>query len=379
MTAKRRLCVLFLGLSLGPLSAGSVLAQGNQAQPIKTIVEPLLREKIKAAGIPGLSCAVMVRDKLVYSEGFGFADVENDVPATTKTVYRLASISKPVTAVLLMQIVERGDLDLDTPVHQIVPEWPQKRWPVTCRQLLAHLGGVRHYLNEGESTKRYRDQLAGLSRFAADPLLHQPTTKYQYSTYGYNLLAAVVETHYAKTFGKVVQERLSSQCNAPSLQDDDQRRLIRWRAQGYRKRGGKLTNSGLMDSSYKLGGGGLCASAPDLARFGAALQLGKFVSPATLKQMWTEQFTKGGKGLNYGFGFRLGTAKGHRYAAHSGAQSRVSTMMSMLIDEQITVVIMCNLEGVRLSPLSLRIAVGVLEGMTPQPAKKAKQKTGGKR
>lgn len=371
MTAKRRLCVLFLGLSLGPLPTEALLAQAGPTPSIKSIVEPLLRKKIAAAGIPGLSCAVMVRDKLVYAEGFGFADLENDVPATKQTVYRLASISKPVTAVLLMQIAERGDLDLDTPVHKIVPEWPQKRWPVTCRQLLAHLGGVRHYLGEGESTKRFRDQLAGLARFAADPLLHEPGTKYQYSTYGYNLLAAVVESHYGKKFGRVLQERLSSQCRAPSLQDDDQRRLIRWRAQGYRKRGGKLTNSGLMDSSYKLGGGGLCASAPDLARFGAALQAGKLVAPATLKEMWTEQSTSRGKRLNYGYGFRLGTTEGHRYAGHSGAQSRVSTMLSMLIDEEITVVIMCNLEGVRLSPLSLRIAVAVLQGLTPQPAKKA--------
>ncbi len=309
--------------------------------------------------MPGISCAVSVQDKIVFAEGYGFADLENDVPATAKTVYRLASISKPVTAVLLMQIAERGDLDLDAAVSTMVPEWPQKRWPTTSRQLLAHLGGVRHYLLEGESTVRYRNQIAGLDRFAADALLHEPGTKYRYSTYGYNLLAAVVETHYEKRFGEVVRERLAAPCNAPSLQDDDQQRLIKHRAQGYRKRLGKLGNSGLMDSSYKLGGGGLCASAPDLARFAAALLAGRLVKKETLAEMWTEQRTRAGKGVGYGLGFGVRTKKGQRVVQHSGAQSRVSTMLCMLPDDGIVVVLMCNLERTNLSSLALDIAFDV--------------------
>lgn len=316
---------------------------------------------MKRQGVPGMSCAVSVNDKMVYAEGHGFADLENDVPATAQTVYRLASISKPVTAVLLMQIAERGDLDLDAPVHTIVPEWPQKRWPSTSRQLLAHLGGVRHYLLEGESTKRYRNQVAGLARFAKDPLLHEPGTVYRYSTYGYNLLAAVVETHYEKPFGEVVRERLATPCNAPSLQDDDLRRLIKHRAQGYRKLAGKLVNSGLMDSSYKLGGGGLCASAPDLASFAAALVAGRLVKKETLAAMWTEQRTKAGKGVGYGLGFGVRTQNGQRVVQHSGAQSRVSTMLCMLPDDGIVVVLMCNLERTKLGPLALKIAFDVRE------------------
>jgi CubicO group peptidase (beta-lactamase class C family) len=348
-----------IGMCL-PLPAQST---GLSEAGVKAIVEPPVRAAMAAQGVPGMSCAIAVKGQVLYAAGYGFADLENDVPATAKTVYRLASISKPVTAVLLMQIAERGDLDLDAAVHSIVPEWPVKRWPVTSRQLLGHLGGVRHYLLEGESTRRYQDQLAGLARFAKDPLLHEPGTKFLYSTYGYNLLAAVVETHYEAPFGRVLQERLAKPCRAPSLQADDQRRLIKHRAQGYRRWGGKLGNSELMDSSYKLGGGGLCSSAPDLARFGAALLAGRLVKKETLVEMWSVQHTRAGKGTGYGLGFGVAVRDGQQLVGHSGAQSRVSTMLSMLPADEIVVVLMSNLEGTKLRPVARGIALSVREQM----------------
>jgi len=331
----------------------------NSEAKVQAIVEPRLQAVMRAKGVPGLSCAVAIDGDIVFAQGYGFADLENDVPATKKTVYRLASISKPITAVLVMQIAERGDLDLDAPVGAIVPEWPAKRWSITPRQLLGHLGGVRHYLLEGESTRRYRNQVAGLVRFSKDPLVHEPGTKYLYSSYGYNLLAAVVETHYGKCFGEVVRQRLAMPLAAPSLQDDDQRRLIKHRAQGYRKFGGKLGNSKLMDNSYKMGGGGLCASAPAVARFGAALLAGRLVRDETRAAMWTEQRTKAGEGVSYGLGFRVKTRNGVRFVEHSGAQSRVSTMLCMLPDAGIVVVLLCNLEGARLHQAARDIAVAL--------------------
>jgi len=245
--------------------------------------------------VPGLSCVVGVGDAMPFRRGFGLADVENDVPATASTVYRLASISKTITAVLAMQLAEAGQLDLDADVHTLVPQWPAKPWPVTTRQLLGHLGGVRHYAGEGESTQHYATQGEALARFAADPLLHQPGTAYSYSTYGFNLVAAVVEARTGKAFADVVKERIAGPCGAPTLQDDDVRRLIRGRAQGYVRQDGVLRNSELMDGSYKLGGGGLCASAEDLVRFAQALVDGKLVKPETRASMWTRQHTSDGK------------------------------------------------------------------------------------
>lgn len=328
----------------------------GQKAPEADGIAALVRAQQERDGIPGLSCAVAVGEQLRFADGFGFADVENDVPATAATVYRLASVSKPITAVLAMQLAERGELDLDADVHALVPTWPEHRWPVTTRHLLAHLGGVRHYAGEGESTVHYGTQTEGLVRFAADPLRHEPGSRFLYSTYGFNLVAAVVEARTGKPFAEVVAERIAGPCGASTLQDDDVTRVIRGRAQGYVRTGGELRNSALMDASYKLGGGGLCASAPDLARFAQALLAGRLVRPATLASMWTEQRTTGGDPTGYGFGFRVGAHAGHREVSHGGAQARVSTLLYLRPDDGIAVAVLCNLERVALLPLARAIA-----------------------
>lgn len=315
-----------------------------------------IEQQVARDRIPGLSCVVAVGADLVLRHAVGQADVENAVASTPQTVYRLASVSKPITAVCTMQLVEAGRLDLDRDVHELVAAWPAKPWPVTTRQLLGHLGGVRHYRGEAESTRHYDTQTAGLERFANDPLLGEPGSAYHYSTYGFNLVAAVVEQLDGRPFAASVHERIAVPCGAASLQDDDVRRVIPGRAQGYILMGSELQNSELMDSSYKLGGGGLCASAEDLARFGQALLAGKLVSATSLAQMWTEQTTSDGKPVGYGLGFQLGTKDGRRVVSHGGAQSRVSTMLYMLPDERVVVVVLCNLEKVRLQPLAARLA-----------------------
>jgi CubicO group peptidase (beta-lactamase class C family) len=246
-------------------------------------------------------------------------------------------------------------------MHDYVPGWPEKRWPVTARLLLAHLGGVRHYRRgEGESTVHYADQTVALARFAEDPLLHEPGTKYLYSTYGYNLAAAAVEQAAGKTFPQVVRELVAEPSGAMSLQDDDVRRIIKGRAAGYVRRDGELSNSELMDPSYKLGGGGLCSSAPDLVRFAQHLMAGKLVSKETLETMWTAQRTKDGGVTTYGLGFGVGERNGERVISHGGAQARVSTMLLMLPQHRIAVAVLCNLEGMRLGGPAREVAFALL-------------------
>ena len=116
----------------------------------------------------------------------------NAVPATADTRYRTASVAKPLTATIVMSLAEQGQLDLDAPVQRYCPEYPTKEWPLTTRHLLGHLGGVRHYKNpqEASSTQHYFDLRSALSTFAADPLLHEPGSKFLYSSFGYNLLGS---------------------------------------------------------------------------------------------------------------------------------------------------------------------------------------------
>ncbi|MBX3464161.1 MAG: beta-lactamase family protein [Planctomycetes bacterium] len=345
--------LLLAALSAVLATASPLLAQ---EPPWATAVAAAIEARRTADGIPGLSCAIGCDGEIAFARGFGLADLENDVPATAATVYRLASISKPITAVLAMQCAATGELDLDADVATLVPAWPAREWPVTTRQLLAHQGGVRHYQGEAESTRRYRNQTEALERFAADPLRHEPGTKFLYSTYGFNLAAAVIEAVAQQPFAAVVRERIAGPCAAPTLQDDDLERLVRGRAQGYVRRDGELRNSALMDASYKQGGGGLCASAPDLVRFAQALLAGKLVPARTVEAMFAPQALRDGTRTDYGLGFTTGRQDGRRTVGHGGAQSRVSTVLHMLPDDGVVVVLLCNLEGVRLAPLARELA-----------------------
>ena len=353
MRAPQARPVLVRVLSALAIATGAIPAQTPSWEaPAAAAIEAAIREQ----QIPGLSCTIGVDGALPFRRGFGLADIENEVPATPATVYRLGSISKPVTAVLAMQLAEKQELDLDRDVHTFVPEWPEKQWPVTTRQLLAHLGGVRHYRGEGESTQHYDTQCAGLVRFAKDPLLHEPGTKFFYSTYGYNLIAAAVEKAAGRPFAELVRVRIAEPAGAPTLQDDDVRRIIRGRAQGYRRVGGKLQNSELMDNSYKLGGGGLCSSADDLVRFAQALMDGKLVGKDMLVAMWTPQQTRDGQRIEYALGFRVMGEGTRRAVAHGGAQSRVTTFLVLLPEQRVAIALMCNLEGARLQPLAKELA-----------------------
>ena len=169
-------------------------------------LENTISNFMSASKVPGISAAVVQDGEVVWSAGFGMADLENSVPATSKTLYRLGSISKSITATAAMELWEQGKLDLDSPVQKYCPAFPQKPWPITTRELLGHLAGVRYYnvpetpYSESQSdpevgnTRHFENGIeAGMRFFANDPLLAQPGTHFNYSTQGYTLVGCAIE------------------------------------------------------------------------------------------------------------------------------------------------------------------------------------------
>src|SRR5438045_9224600 len=141
---------------LNLLASTPAMAQGPAARPAdKTAkIEAAISALMSSKHIPGLSIAIVSDIQLRWQSGYGMADLENSVPAKAATVYRIASVAKPITAVALMQLVERGKLDLDAPVQKYVPTFPTKPWPITTRQLLGHLSGIRNY-KQNEFPNKY--------------------------------------------------------------------------------------------------------------------------------------------------------------------------------------------------------------------------------
>jgi CubicO group peptidase (beta-lactamase class C family) len=326
-----------------------------QIQALESAVDAFMAER----KIPGLTVAVVVDRRFAWTKGFGLADVENAVPATAGTMYRLASVSKPMTATAVMQLVEKGKIDLDAPVQRYVPSFPEKSWPVTSRQVLAHLGGIRHYLpgEQFDAARHYSSILEGLDVFKDDPLAHEPGTAFLYSTYGYTLLGAVVEAASGMRFVDYLRENVWRPAGMESIRDDDSRAIILHRAQGYvRIANGEVRNSSAADTSYKIPGGGLIATASDVARFAAALQNGTLVRTDTLATMFAKQKTRSGRMIGYGLGWSLEQRKGRRAVLHTGGQERVNNVLYMLPDRGLAIAILTDLEGCQPTDVARKLA-----------------------
>jgi serine beta-lactamase-like protein LACTB, mitochondrial len=301
--------------------------------------------------VPGMSVAIVDHGQAVYSHGYGFADVENNVPATADTVFRIASISKSITATAAMKLVEAGKLDLDAPIQKYCPAFPQKPWPVTTRQLLSHQSGVRDYRDEEEtiSTRHYAGIRDALTQFADDPLEFEPGTKMHYTSYGYVVLGCVMEGASGATYGDYMGQAIFEPAHMPATRLDDIFAIIPHRARGYKISNGKLQNAIFVDVSNKPPGSGINSDARDMGNFVAALYSGKLVSNETLRRMLTAEKTADGKPTIYGLGFfvggPIGSYHGLQEAGHGGDQQGVSSVLYMLPEKQFGVVVLSNLEG----------------------------------
>jgi serine beta-lactamase-like protein LACTB len=348
-----RLLNFFLLLSL---TSGAAVAQDSSPAPSQIdTVNHAIAAFIAEEHAPGVSVAIVKDGKLAWTGAYGFSDLENSVPAKTSTMYRLASISKPITATAVMQLAEGGKLDLDAPIQKYCPAYPEKPWPITARELLGHLAGVRHYKqgDEWRSTRHYASITESLDFFKGDPLDHEPGTKYQYSTFGFSLLGCAVEGASGMKFMDYLQEKVFRPAGMEHIQTDDTFTLIPNRARGYRKtEKGEVVNTWLADTSNKIPGGGMIATATDLADFAIATMHATLVSRATLEKMWSPQTMRDGQKTGSGLDWEIGELGGHRSVSHSGGQPGTSTDLILLPQINAAVAVMVNMDGVPASALA---------------------------
>lgn len=355
--------ILICWIGLGCLS--NVSAQDRNSDPIRRM-EQVLKEEMQRLGIPGLSFAVAHRNQLIHEQGLGLADVENSVAVSADSRFRTASIAKPMTAVVVLSLAEDKILDLDRDITEYCREYPKKEWALSCRQLLGHLAGVRHYKYpaESSSTDRYSSLKEALTVFAADPLLHEPGTKYLYSTFGYNLLGSVAEGASSHPFVELLEERVWGPAQMSRTVVDAQDKILSKRVSGYVRRAvrdvannsdkdgssalGELLNSSLHDTSVKIPGGGLLSTSGDLVRFAIAVNQNRLLEESTKQSMWTAQKTSDGKSTGYGLGWNIGGAS-KKEVWHTGGQSGTSTVVWMRPESGTVVAIMCNLQNVTLT------------------------------
>ena len=338
------------------------------------LMEQSISTKMSTLNIPGVTVAVGVGREVKWTAAYGMSDIENMVPMKATTVLRLGSISKPVTAVAAMQLVEQGRMSLDAEVQRYVPSFPVKAWPVRVRHLLTHQSGIRHYVgDEIQITRHYDSVLKGLEIFDKDPLLFEPGTRYSYTTYGFSLLGAAVEGASGMAYMDYVREKIFRPARMSTIDADDTFRIIANRSRGYRLNNEKLlTNCGLADTSYKIPGGGLLSRAEDLVRFAIGIYSGTLLRRDTTEAMFTAQPYKNGSLSGWGLGWGVETVDGVRRVGHTGGQQGVTTHLVLYPDSGLSIAVMANLEQTRITDITNQLARVMLQLPLADPLRAGK-------
>jgi len=334
-------------------------------------LESLVNDRFEATRCPGLSVAVASQNQIVLSKALGKADIEQDVPLTTVSVQRLASLSKPITGTIIMDLVEQGKLSLDASVRQYLPELPAFYQSVTLRELLSHQSGVRGYADEEAvlfSTVHYTSSRDALKVMMTHPLAFTPGTKVEYSSLAFTVLGAAAEAVTGRSFPQLSMDFFSKH-SIRGFALDDPYAIVPRRVHGYlvdrtlnlqfndgRVAGrdylkgttGEITNAHYYDISNRYPAGGFDASAEDLLRFVIAIGSGKVLKPDTVDAMWTGQRTSDGVQTVFGLGWGVSKWKEKaRMVGMNGLELSTAAFLRYLPDSGVGVALLCNAEGAK--------------------------------
>ena len=272
----------------------------------------IVRAGLTEQNLPGLSVAVGIDGEIVWAEGFGWADLEEQVKVAPDTRFRIGTASTVLTSSAVGLLLERGRLKLDDEIQTYVPAFPKKPWPVTLRQLMGHLAGVR---NDGGDegpllSARCERPVEGLQHFADSSLLFEPGTEYRYSSYGWILVSAAVEAVADEPFLTFMRKQIFEPLGMADTRADSATQPIPGRATPYFPRFAADPKYGLhlmreIDYSCYSGSSAFLSTPSDLVRFGMAINGGKLLQPATVHLLQTTQRLTSGTETGYGLGWDL--------------------------------------------------------------------------
>lgn len=345
-----------------------LLCTPTHAQEAQDKATALFEAAVASPSVPGISVAIAGRDGVIWASGFGWADIENQVPMSTTTKMRIGSVAKVFTTAGLMRLYDQGKIDLDRDVRDYVPSWPGHHDTINLRQLASHTSGIRHYKGmEFLSNTPYPTVTSSLDIFKDDPLKFSPGTEYSYSTYAWTLVSAIMEkADGARNFIEIIEDEVFAPLGMADTSFDFKNALIPNRQRPYSYVEGEIINSPQTDHSYKWAGGGFIASTSDVSRLAVAHSKPGYLKAKTLTTMFTPYKLKNGQevsnGIGWGIGFkrRIEAMKNSdvdyskfikimeehpNSVMHSGGSAGGITMMILCLDHDRAVTVVKNVDS----------------------------------
>lgn len=336
--------LLFLAASACQVSAPAPTTAPTSDPRIESLREASEHFR-RERGIVGMAVAVLDDGRVLFEGTLGFADREAGLPVSSATLFRLGSISKPVTATIAMQLVDEGRIDLDAELDPTVPLLAGRLPSTTLRQVLSHTAGIRHYrLDRRDNLTELKTTEEALALFLDDPRLFDPGTKYSYSTHGYTVAVAALEHSTGESFVELVRRRVRDR-GMPTLDCEVLADAKNDRSALYELRGEQpaVLHAEREDNSWKYGGGGMESTALDLARFGDAVRTASIVSERGRDEMWKSATLSDGSEAGYGLGWRSAADRGEIY--HTGSQQGAHAVLAIVPAEGLVIAVMTNTLG----------------------------------
>ncbi|MFL6227901.1 MAG: serine hydrolase [Pyrinomonadaceae bacterium] len=314
-----------------------------RAQDLAPKIDEYMNAAVKVDRFSG--AILVARDgKIIAAKGYGMADLENDVPNTPETKFRLGSITKQFTSASIMLLQERGKLSVQDSVCKYVAPCPEAWQPVTLHHLLSHTSGVPDFtgLPDYEKTMREPAPVESLiSRFRALPLDFKPGENWKYSNSGYALLGYVIEKVSGESYEKFVSENIFEPLKMTSTGYDHADQIIKRRARGYAPKGDRSVNAAYLDMSIPFAAGGLYSTVGDLYLWDQALYTEKLLKKASLDAAYTPVQH------DYGYGWGVAKVLNRKAYSHGGGIEGFRTYIARFPEEHATVIVLSNFEGAR--------------------------------
>lgn len=320
-------------------------------------INEILTQRYKS-NEPGASVIVVKDGKVVFRKGYGMANLELGVPVEPDMIFRLGSVTKQFTAVVILMLAEQGKLSLDD-IAKFLPDYPTRGHKITIEHLLTHTSGIKNYTSLPEWLSLWRKDMTVkeiIDLFKARLVDFAPGERWSYSNSGYILLGAIIEKVSGQTYQEFIEKNIFAPLGMKHSYYDDTSRLIPRRVAGYTKGKDGYRNAAYLSMSQPFAAGSLMSSVDDLALWDAALYTEKLVKQQSLKRAWTPRALNNGKSAHYGYGWSRSSYEGRTIIEHGGGINGFTTYALRIPDDRAFVAILTNRDSMGPGAVAFKIA-----------------------
>jgi D-alanyl-D-alanine carboxypeptidase len=335
-------------------------------------IDDFVREEMSSQEIPGLSIAVVHSGKVIYRSNFGFANIEDSIVVKPESQFKIASLTKPITAIAIMQLAEKGKLSLDEKVSVYLDGLPTAWRSITIRQLLSHTSGLADYFQAPDWSWKnsWRIDLTHdefIQMCSKSLMVFVPGEKMQYSNTGYYLLGMVIEKVSDISYAEYLSKNIFEPAAMSHSQIDNSKQIIHGRVNGYTIENGVLKNAEYTSDTWAFSEGGVITTVEDLAKLDSCLYSETLLKKSSIEQLWTPtKLSNGsdgiigdngaGKANHYGAGWFISDYKDHKVLLAGGNKPGFTCTFFRFPDEQLSIIILSNLSSASLYSFAGEIA-----------------------